>query len=325
MAGKRVELVRRTVVLFVAIAAVAIRSPAAQGPITGTYRIAICKSEPCSIADTANVVVRGHIVLSDSAVTAAHFPEGRARQRQQPRERMYSRDGGANACYALQRLRLEPRTFAGIGEVALSRWSLVAASWSGGPLEPRTFEFGLYRSPDAGTKLIATVTNGVLRGRAQSAGAGAAAVDWPDDIAVGERVSDASLQPCHRRGIRPPRPTAESLRQPAHGGSDRRRLGCQVPGRPGRSALRAAPDDQILPGGVRLRRRGGHPGRGRAPRRRHRVPRFDGPRLPPTRRWCGSRSSEAWASRPRALRSWGSDGARRSPPTSPPASPSRWR
>jgi hypothetical protein len=209
---KRVELVRRIVVLLVAIAAVAIRSPAAQSPHSGTYRIVICKTEPCSLADTANVVVRGHIVLSDSAVTAAHFPEGRARQLQQSRERMWARDGGANGCYALQRLRLEPRTFAGISEVALSRWSLVAASRSGGPIETREFEFGLYRSPDAGTKLIATVTNGVLRGRARSDGSGSAGMgvqDWPDDIVVGERVSDASLQPCIDAAVRlasgPPR------------------------------------------------------------------------------------------------------------------------
>jgi hypothetical protein len=172
------------IVFGFAVASLAVAQPPR---LSGTYRIAICKVEPCSVDDTTNVVVGGILVLSDSQVTPAHFPEATVRRMTNSANRW--RREGTNACFALQRRRLEPRTYAGIGEVALTNWTAV-------PGNPASVDFGLYRSPDAGNRVKATITAGALRGTGTSSGAGVAGVDWPDDIVVGRRVSDTDLKPC---------------------------------------------------------------------------------------------------------------------------------
>lgn len=173
-----------TILVLAALSILAGQAPAA--PMSGTWKIAICKSEPCSVDDTASAHVHGFVVFSDGAVTLDMFPA--------ETRRLLStgvRPGApANGCFALVRNTPALRTYAGIRQAGLIMWSAGA-----GGTEVR---FPLYQSLDASHRVTARVSGGELRGTGVSSGARSAAPpsDWGGDIVVGRRVGPADIAPC---------------------------------------------------------------------------------------------------------------------------------
>lgn len=172
----------------------------ASGQVAGTYRIAVCKSGPCTPADTAHALVWGLVVLSDEPLPFASLPDSSRRLRVQ-----YSVPARSNACYALRRALGDPQTYAGLRAVGTTRW--LRDTTSG------LLEFGLYRSPDARHVVRAVLRGDTLIGTGTSWGAGIAAIDYPRDTIVALRVGPPDLAKCADTSVRESRRMRES-RQP---------------------------------------------------------------------------------------------------------------
>jgi hypothetical protein len=155
----------------------------AAGQVAGTYRVAVCKSGPCTPADTAHALVWGLLVLNDEPLPFASLPDSARRLRVQ-----YSVPARSNACYALHRASGDPQTYAGIRGAGTTRW--LRDTTSG------LLEFGLYRSPDARHVVRAALRGDTLSGTGTSSGPGIAAVDYPRDTIVALRVGPPDLTKC---------------------------------------------------------------------------------------------------------------------------------
>jgi hypothetical protein len=144
----------------------------------GTYRVVICKRAPCSVEDTANVVVRGLVVLSDTSYSgAARDTSGAGRGR---------RDMRSSGCFALEAVKAVTRTFAGIMAADQFQWSSVND----------TLTFPLFAASDADHVVTATVNGDALTGVGRSVGRGATQNAPGDDIVAGRRVGAADPRPC---------------------------------------------------------------------------------------------------------------------------------
>jgi hypothetical protein len=143
-------------------AALSQTSPAAPS-FSGTYRIAVCKSEPCSVDDVTNAVVHGYVVLNDAPIDPSTVPSDAA-----SRLRRNSVIPSWNACFALNGSSGIARTYAGIGGAAFTVWSIIDSTRG-------IVQFRLFQSPDSNHTTRATLTGPDLRGVGTSFGAGVAA------------------------------------------------------------------------------------------------------------------------------------------------------
>src|SRR6185503_416858 len=183
-------------VLVVSIATPLGAQPA-RAQVAGTYRIAVCKSAPCSPADTTHALVWGLLVLNDAPLPFASLPDSARRLLLR-----YTVPARSNACYALSRARGDVPTYAGMSGAGTTRW--LRDSTSG------ALEFGLYRSPDAQHSVRAVLQGNTLSGTGSSSGAGAAEVDYPRDTIVAVRVGPPDLAPCADASARESRRIRES-------------------------------------------------------------------------------------------------------------------
>lgn len=151
--------------------------------VAGTYRIAVCKSAPCSPTDTARALAWGLLILNDAPLPFASLPDSARRLLVR-----YAVPERSNACYTLRRADGNPRTYAGISGAGTTRWQRDTTSGA--------LVFTLYRSPDAVHTVRAAVRGDTLSGGGISSGAGAAEVDYPRDTVVAVRVGPPDLEPC---------------------------------------------------------------------------------------------------------------------------------
>ena|SRR5438034_1990418 len=151
--------------------------------VSGTYRIAVCKSVPCTPGDTTNAVAWGRLTLFDSALVLSSFPQSLLRVL----HTRYLRSP-ANACYALLRRSPEPQTYAGAMGAGTTRWDRESGS--------DDISFTLYRSPDARHVVHARIDRDSLHGTGESWGAGEAEVPWSKDTIVAVRIGPADLRAC---------------------------------------------------------------------------------------------------------------------------------
>jgi len=183
-------------VLLVFTAAPVVAQPV-NARVAGTYRIAVCKSAPCTPADTAHALAWGLLVLNDAPLPFASLPDSSRRLLVR-----YSVQARNNGCYALTRAEGNPRTYAGIGGAGTTHWLRDTTSGM--------IEFELYRSPDARHAVRAEPRGDTLRGTGTSSGVGAAELDQPRDIIVALRVGPPDLGPCAEATAREWRRTRES-------------------------------------------------------------------------------------------------------------------
>src|SRR5437762_1182972 len=109
----RARLPRLFAPLF--LSAIALEASAQSGSaVRGTYRIAVCKTAPCTPGDTTNAIVVGRLVLFDSALhtTTVHSLRW-------PFNTHYLR-APANGCYALQGRPSASHTYA--AGAGTTRW-----------------------------------------------------------------------------------------------------------------------------------------------------------------------------------------------------------
>ena len=165
------------------LAACALAAGPAAGQVAGTYRIAVCKSAPCTPADTAHALAWGLLVLNDAPLPFASLPDSARRLRVQ-----YSVPARNNACYALSRAPGNARTFAGIDGAGTTRWLRDSVSGA--------LEFKLFWSLDAFHSVRAVPRGDTLRGTGMSWGTGAEELNNPRDTIVALRVGPPDLAAC---------------------------------------------------------------------------------------------------------------------------------
>ncbi len=164
-------------------------SLSAQQPVTGTYRISVCKVGPCVAGDSSHAVAFGVLVLLDSTLVSAAIPASAGRLLTG-----YTTPGQPhNACYDIKRIGSNSMSYA--GGVAGTHWQMDAK-------EGNAVTFTLYRSPDASHHVVATINGAQLSGIGRSSGAGAAEVDWPRDTVVATRIGAPDVSRCIDASIR---------------------------------------------------------------------------------------------------------------------------
>jgi len=129
-----------------------------QDPGSGTYSMVACR-EPCNATDSAAVVARGIIVLA-----ADH-----------------------RGCFDLTRHRHHP-SYLALFEEGYTGWSH--------PTGTDSVRFTTYRSPDAGHRVSALLTDTGFVGTGHSWGAGVAYIDVPDEFIVGRRIGPPDMNRC---------------------------------------------------------------------------------------------------------------------------------
>jgi hypothetical protein len=143
-------------------------------PITGTYRISVCRDAPCIAGDSAHALASGMLVLLDSTLAIATLPRG-ARRYLEP----VFLGGKANGCLTMRRHPANGATNAG---------GVRSTIWLADSIQTDLIRFRLYQSPDARYEVTATVVNGELVGRGQ----GSAFINGRDyssrDTVVGQRI-----------------------------------------------------------------------------------------------------------------------------------------
>jgi hypothetical protein len=169
-------------VLLAATAPATLQPPAPQPSIAGTWRIAVCKRQPCAPDDSANVLVGGTLVLSDTTYGVAAFPDSLRFSLLR-----FTRLGPRNGCSITAARRPAPGTFAGIGGVELLAWT---------QQPPNRVALELHQSADFAYRMQLTVAGDQLRGTGKSWGASGATPAYSDDIIVGRRVGPPDHQPC---------------------------------------------------------------------------------------------------------------------------------
>jgi hypothetical protein len=183
---------RRRLAILTVAAVVACTDHRVQNPESpeGTYSLQICRVR-CASPEDANTLATGHLVLLDSAVDTA------ALRQQDSAGRIladlfifeYS-EAPPNGCFVWRERRSQPPSYATILGGGLIHWSR----------SDDTIGFRLYGSPDAGHYVRLAVEPQRLVGRGTSWGAGAAYVDWPDDVVVAQRIAPSDPSVCHAAG-----------------------------------------------------------------------------------------------------------------------------
>lgn len=144
----------------------------------GTYTLALCRSAPCTPADTGAAYLTATVVLLDSADAARRRLAPPAWER-----------GAANGCFTVRHHREQRDSYAGIEPGGSLRWT-------SSPGDSGRIVFALYRSPDAGYTVRVTSAAGRLAGSGRSYGAGAAEIVAPPDTVVAVRVGAPNAARC---------------------------------------------------------------------------------------------------------------------------------
>ena len=157
----------------------------------GTYTLHLCRVT-CDPSVPRNEIRRGWVVLDSAPIQLELFPDS-IRKALEMGAIFIRRDGPGNGCFRLLQTRPDVETYAGIEPGGLLHWSTVKAGDS--------VTFALYRSPDAGHEVTIRGTQSGFSGTGESWGAGAAAVDYPPDIVVGEYVGPPEPARCAEAGL----------------------------------------------------------------------------------------------------------------------------
>lgn len=183
----------RSLCALAAALMLSIAAPAtAQAPTAGTYALRVCKADrPCVATDSAAVLARGYVVLSDS------LSFGRLPSSLQSRFRRFGASGVVpSGCYALERGQgwAELQTLAGVSAARWCRWAPRG--------DARGVEFALYTSPDA---------RHVVRARVDDAGLVGVGASWsayrsydsvgPDSV-IATRIGPPDPEPCVTAAVR---------------------------------------------------------------------------------------------------------------------------
>ena len=155
----------------------------------GTYALLVCRG-PCDASHRSNVIRSGWAVLDAVPIDMRALPDSVALDLKPD---VITLKGKANGCWRLDEDRPEVKTYAGRMGAGLLLWS-----WTD---RGDSIAFDLYRSPDAGHSVTAVPTATGLAGRGRSWGVGMAAVDFPDDIVVGEYTGPPNPRLCREAGL----------------------------------------------------------------------------------------------------------------------------
>ena len=154
----------------------------------GTYALRLCRVV-CDRAHPNNVIRSGWVMLDSAAIDTTQFPDSVW----QVLELEFGNDRlPPNGCFELNATRPDVPTYAGDFTGGLLRWPRGGAD---------SISFLLYRSADADYEVRAVGTDGGFHGAGHSEGAGAASVDYPDDIVVGEYVGPPDQDRCREAGL----------------------------------------------------------------------------------------------------------------------------
>ena len=196
---------RRRLAILAFVAVVACMGHSVENPesLEGTYALQVCRVR-CAGPEDANTLAVGHLVLLDSAVDTATFRQQDSAGRILADLFIFEyADAPPNGCFVWTERRSKPPSYATILGGGLIHWSR----------SNDTIRFRLYGSPDAGHFVRLAVQPQRLVGRGMSWGAGAADVDWPDDVVVAQRTGSSDPSVCDAAGGA----LLEDLRRAVHG------------------------------------------------------------------------------------------------------------
>jgi hypothetical protein len=148
--------------------------------LLGTYELHICKS-PCSEPKGFGDVGTGYLVLQDDALTATDIA-------QIGNLLLDDADQAPRACFAGKRAE-GSKSYAFIDPSGATGWHY----------KDNVVSFSLFRSADAGYRVVLTPKGNTLVGRGVSWGVGAAITDYPPDVVEAHRIGPADLSVCRRR------------------------------------------------------------------------------------------------------------------------------
>ena len=179
--------------LVVALACLLARTPptaAQRSPVIrpGTYTLRLCRVT-CDPRYPKNTIRSGWMVLGTAPVDLSNLPDS-VRKWIELDFMMQADRGPANGCFDFTSNRSEVRTYAGVA--GLLRWEYRASG------DSVTFE--LMQSPDAAHVVQVAATASGFAGSGHSWGAGAAEVDYPDDLVVGEYLGPPNARRCEEAG-----------------------------------------------------------------------------------------------------------------------------
>ena len=157
----------------------------------GTYTLHVCRVT-CDASAPRNEIRRGWVVLDSAPIQLSQFPDS-IRQALEMGTTFRPRHDSANGCFRLLTTRPEIKSYAGIEPGGLLRWEQISGSDS--------VSFALYLSPDAAHDVRIYSSESGFAGRGVSSGAGVAAVDYPEDIVVGEYVGPPNVARCAEAGV----------------------------------------------------------------------------------------------------------------------------
>ena len=156
-------------------------------PIAGTYEFRLCRVR-CGAPDEPNTLGIGRLVLSEVAIdTIAHIRSDSAREHLTLQDIWESDEGPANGCFVWDHRRTQPPSYGLSRDGSLVHWTAKGDS----------LFFLLYRSPDAAHSVSAVRTASGFQGRGFSSGAGAAEVEWPEDVVLGRWIAPPDFSICN--------------------------------------------------------------------------------------------------------------------------------
>ena len=148
--------------------------------LLGTYELHICKS-PCSEPKGSDDVGTGYLVLQDDALAATDIA-------QIGRLLLDDADQAPRACFTGKRAE-GTKSYAFIDPSGAIGWHYT----------DNVVSFSLFRSADAGYRVVLTPKGNTLVGRGVSWGVGAASTDYTADVVEAHRIGPADLSVCRRR------------------------------------------------------------------------------------------------------------------------------
>lgn len=177
----------RHAVMLVAIMACTSHDVENPESVEGTYALQICRGACAGPGDT-NTLAAGRLVLLSSAIDTAAFRQRDSGSRILADLFLFEHsDAPPNGCFVWRERRSTPPSYATILGGGLIHWSH----------SDDTVRFRSYGSPDAGHFVRLAVEPDRLIGHGMSWGAGAAEVDWPDDVVVARRTGPSDPSVCH--------------------------------------------------------------------------------------------------------------------------------
>jgi len=184
---------RQHLMLGATFACMLIRSPltfaqASRDLRPGTYALRLCRVT-CDPRYPKNTFRSGWIVLGAAPLDLPNMPDS-VRKWLELHFMMQADEGQANGCFHFTANRPEVRTYASVA--GLLRWERRGSGDSAA--------FKLYQSPDAGHNVQVAATPRGFSGSGHSWGAGVAAVDYPDDLVVGEYLGPPNVARCEEAG-----------------------------------------------------------------------------------------------------------------------------